>query len=68
VRGWLEMDIIGAQPWSLAGGVEHMIECLLDPSKKLVTTGEHARHVLEIMDQAIIAARKKRTIDLKTTF
>jgi hypothetical protein len=45
-----------------------MIECLLDPSKKLVTTGEHARHVLEIMDQAIIAARKKRTIDLKTTF
>jgi predicted dehydrogenase len=68
VRGWLDMDIIGAQPWSLAGGVEHMIECLLDPSKKLVTTGEHARHVLEIMDQAIIAARKKRTIDLKTTF
>jgi predicted dehydrogenase len=68
LRGWMDQDIIGAQPWNLSGGVEHLIDCILDPTLPVITTGEHARHVIEIMGKCYEAARKRCTLDLTTTF
>ena len=48
------------------GGI--IIECILDPSLSVVTSGEHARHVIEIMHRCYEAAREGRTVELETTF
>lgn len=68
LRGWMDVDLIGAQPWTLPGGVEHLVNCILDPTLPVIVTGEHARHVLEIMNQTYVAARERRTVPLTTTF
>ena len=66
--GWTDMDLPDARPWNLAMGVEHLVDCIRDPDKPVVTSGEHARHVIEIMDRCVVAAREKRTVPLETTF
>ena len=48
-------------------GVLHMVDCLLQ-NEPLELTGEHARHLVEIMATAPQAAREGRTIELSTTF
>jgi len=68
LKGWIDLEMGRTPPWTLSSGVEHLIDCILDPSKEIVTSAEHARHVIEIMDKAFIAAREKRTIPLETMF
>jgi predicted dehydrogenase len=68
MREWTDMRMQGMPQWSLASGVEHMIDCIRNPEQPLITTGEHARHVMEIMDKCYIAARDGRTVPLDTTF
>jgi predicted dehydrogenase len=68
LKEWMELDLPRAKPWGLPSGVEHIIDCIHDPTKKLITNAEHARHVIEIMDKAFVAAREKRTVPLETTF
>lgn len=48
-------------------GVQHLIECLHD-GKRPVLSIEHAAHVVEIIDAAAIASREGKTISLATTF
>jgi len=48
-------------------GVLHMVDCLLQ-DKPLELTGEHGRHLVEIMTKAPQAAEEGRTIELTTTF
>jgi hypothetical protein len=48
-------------------GIAHMVDCLLD-GKDLVLTPGRARHVVEIMDKAMKAARTGQTMALETTF
>ena len=48
-------------------GVLHMVDCLLE-DKPLELTGEHGRHLVEIMAKAPQAAKEGRTIELETTF
>jgi predicted dehydrogenase len=69
VKGWVapELDIPRGVRWSLANGVEHLAECILK-DKDPVISGEHARHALEIMTKARVAARQGRTLDLVTSF
>jgi predicted dehydrogenase len=68
IHGWMDIDLHRKPRWSLVKGVEHLIECILDTSQPIVTSGEHARHVIEIMTQATIAAEKGRTMSLETEF
>ena len=66
IRGWTNVKVEG-EPWSLPRGVEHIIDCILE-DKRPVTSGEHARHVLEIMSKCVEAARTGQTQELTTTF
>jgi predicted dehydrogenase len=49
------------------GGVEHLVECIqrgLHP----ILSGEHARHVLDVVISAGRSAREGRTLELSTSF
>lgn len=47
--------------------VDHLVDCL-DSGQHPVLSGEHARHVLEIMLKADESARTGRALELQTTF
>jgi predicted dehydrogenase len=66
MRGWTSVDTDPA-PWDLASAVDHMVDCITD-DRAVIPSGEHARHVLEIMDKAMVAARTGETQTLETTF
>ncbi len=69
IHGWTDMDLMSDEKrWTLPSGVEHLIECILDPEKPVVPSAEHARHVIEIMTRCYDAAREGRTLRLETTF
>lgn len=68
LSGWIDLDLPGEPPWSLPMGVQHMADCILHPEKELITTGEHARHVLEIINKSYQSAREGRTLPITTTF
>ena len=44
----------------------HMVDCILE-DKQPIPSGEHARHVVEIIEKAYRSAREGRTLDLTTT-
>jgi predicted dehydrogenase len=67
-QGWTELDLPRGTTWGLPMGVEHLIDCILDPTKTIVTSGEHARHVIELINKSYQAAREGRTLDMETTF
>jgi len=66
IRGWTEVEVQGTA-WELPMGVAHLIDCILE-DKDPITSGEHARHVLEIMNTCIKAARTGEAQKLTTTF
>lgn len=47
--------------------IRHLVECILHDQEP-VPTGEHARHVLEIIEKGYEAARSGRTLELNTSF
>jgi predicted dehydrogenase len=69
VKGWIapELDTPRGVRWTIARGVEHLAECILEDKAPLIS-GEHARHALEIMTKAREAARLGQTLDINTTF
>jgi predicted dehydrogenase len=70
IRGWTEVEVIPSdkpQPPVQVLGMAHAIDCILD-DKEPVLSGEHARHCIEIIDKAYIAARTGVTQELETTF
>ena len=66
--GWTGIDLPDARPWSLSAGVEHLVDCILNPDVQVITSGQHARHVIEIMEKCVLAARERRTVSLETVF
>lgn len=46
--------------------IMHLIDCILE-DKDPVPSGEHARHVIEIIEKAYQSAREGRTLELTTT-
>ena len=65
-RGWISPQVrLGAIQQS--AGVQDLIDAVLD-GRPAVLTPEHARHVIEIMNTCVPAAREGRTIRLETTF
>jgi len=69
VRGWQQLDFAN-QPGPVYPirvlGLAHAIECVLD-GKPNVLTPERARHCVEIIEKAFIAARTGITQNLETT-
>lgn len=65
-KGWSEPEM-PAMPRVRAMGVAHLAECVLE-KKEPIISGEHARHVIEIMTRAIQSSKEARTFDLETTF
>ncbi|MGQ9514059.1 MAG: Gfo/Idh/MocA family protein [Thermoproteota archaeon] len=47
--------------------IMHLIDCMLNDKTPLIS-GEHARHVIEIIEKAYVAAEKGITQKLETTF
>ncbi|NLX36581.1 MAG: Gfo/Idh/MocA family oxidoreductase [Chloroflexi bacterium] len=68
LKGWTDIDLGRGAQWSLPSGVEHLVECILDPSKEVIVSGEHARHVIEIMNKCTDAAHNGVTLPLETVF
>ncbi|MBN1246251.1 MAG: Gfo/Idh/MocA family oxidoreductase [Anaerolineae bacterium] len=66
--GWMDLEMRSAPRWSLVSGVEHLADCIRNPGCPVITTGEHARHVIEIINQGYVAAHEGRTMVLETTF
>ena len=46
--------------------VMHFVDCILE-DKQPIPSGEHARHVIEIIEKAYLASREGRTLELTTT-
>jgi len=70
IRGWMDVDLIPPlrhDPPLRVAGLVHAVECILE-DKKPIPSGEHARHCIEIMEKAFIAARTGVTQELETTF
>lgn len=78
IRGWLYPEsesrdfasptcvpLSGSIDWTYADGVVHLAECI-ERNEKPLLSGEHARHVLEIMIKAYESARTGRTVELST--
>jgi predicted dehydrogenase len=66
VQGWTSLESDPA-PWDLASAVDHMVDCIAD-DRPVIPSAEHARHVLEIMEKAVVAARSGETQTLETSF
>jgi predicted dehydrogenase len=45
----------------------HLVDCILE-DREPIPSGEHARHVVEIIERAYQSAREGRTLDLTSTF
>jgi len=58
----------GGGHWTLAAGVQHLVDCILDPDKPVFTSGEHARHVIEIINNGYESACQRRSPSLETSF
>ncbi|HEY3079801.1 MAG TPA: Gfo/Idh/MocA family oxidoreductase [Chloroflexota bacterium] len=65
-KEWREIPVEPAPPCRDLG-VLHMVDSLREGTP-LVLTGEHGRHLVEVMAKAPEAARTGRTIPIETTF
>jgi predicted dehydrogenase len=66
IRGWTEPELGERDNW-FTGAIGHMIECI-QQEKEPIVSGEHARHVIEIMTRCYDAAQEGRIVELNTTF
>lgn len=67
-RGWFKVySDRGSKRWSIEQGVGHVVNCLREGRKPL-NTGEHARHVIEIIEKARESAALGSILPLASTF
>lgn len=67
-RGWFKIyPDRGEKRWSIEKGVEHVIDCIREGRKPL-NSGEHARHVVEIIEKAQESAKTGAVLPLSSTF
>ncbi len=65
-NSWTPVDVPPTPPVKDLG-VLHLVDAIREARPHLLT-GEHGRHLLEIMTQAPVAAAEGRTLALETTF
>ncbi len=56
-----------SESWNISAGLVHLVDCILEDQKPLIS-GEHARHIVEIITKAYQSAETGRTQELVTTF
>lgn len=67
-RGWFKIyEDRGQQKWSISHGVEHVVDCIIE-GRKPANSGEHARHVIEIIEKAQDSAKTGKVTELTTSF
>lgn len=67
-RGWFKVyDDRGAPRWNISHGPEHLVDCILE-GKKPANSGEHARHVIEIIEKAVESAKTGQVLELSSAF
>ena len=67
-RGWFKVyPSRGEKRWSIEQGVETAIDCMREGRKPL-NSGEHARHVVEIIERARESAESGEILPLTSTF
>lgn len=65
-KSWTPVEVSPAPPVKDLG-VLHLVDAIRDGRPHLLT-GEHGRHLLEIMTKAPVAAAEGRTVAMETTF
>lgn len=69
IRGWMNVDLIPAAeptPPPHVLGLAHALECIVE-DKHPFLSGEYARHCIEVVEKAFIAARSGVTQSIETT-
>ncbi len=67
-RGWFKVyEDRGTTRWTISFGVEHVVDCII-AGRKPANSGEHARHVIEIIEKTAESAESGRAVALTTTF
>lgn len=71
-NGWYKpADDMGAKPgpanWHTINDVVHIADCIIEGKKSLMG-GEHAAHVIEIIEKGYVSARTGQAQELKTIF
>lgn len=67
-RGWfMPYPDRGVKHWHIGHGVPAFVDSIHE-GKKPRNSGEHARHVIEIVEKAVESARTGAVVDLTTTF
>lgn len=67
-RGWFKMyEDRGSFKWNISHGVEHVVDCIIE-GRKPANSGEHARHVIEIIEKAVDSADTGKVTELVTSF
>jgi predicted dehydrogenase len=70
IRGWTSVEVIPPallNPPPAVTGLVHAFECIAE-DKRPVLSGEHARHCIDIIEKAFVAARTGVTQRIETTF
>ena len=70
IRGWTSVDAIPPltpDPPPQVTGLIHAVECILE-DRKPVLSGEHARHCIEIIEKALLAASTGVAQEVESTF
>jgi len=68
VRGWTDVQVSAQEmDWTVADGVKYLVDCILEDMDPIIS-GEHARHVVEIMSASMESARTGEPQELTTIF
>jgi len=66
IRGWIEPEI-NLPRVKQSCGVEDLISSI-EEEREPVLRAEHALHVIEITEKAVLSAKERKTFELETTF
>jgi len=58
----------GASGRHILADILELVQCIQGNKDPTVATGEHARHVVEVIEKAYISSRTGQTLDITTTF
>jgi predicted dehydrogenase len=70
IRGWTQVEPIPPlkpEPSIAVAGLIHAIDCIIE-DKVPIPSGEHARHCIEVIEKAFVAARTGITQEVETRF
>jgi predicted dehydrogenase len=58
----------GASGRHILADILELVNCILEDEEPTIATGEHARHVVEVIEKAYVASQAGQTMDITTAF